>query len=108
MWYKQDALHQYMLRAGETNNVGLPAGGLRTVGGSDHKAGCLNAPNLALRAWMIPGELLVFSPHWKLGSAELFNCSKLEGRRQVDSFCLLASRLNLLSEFETIKQVDSA
>lgn len=73
--------------------------GLRTVGGSDHKAGCLNGPNLALRAWVISGELLVFSPHWKLGSAELFNCSKLEGRWQVDSLGLLASRLSLLSEF---------
>lgn len=38
---------------------------------SIHKAGCLNSPNLSLKAWKTPGELLVFSSCWKVEEAGL-------------------------------------
>lgn len=36
---------------------------------SVHKDECLSNPNPVLKAWKVPGELLVFSLNWKLEEA---------------------------------------
>lgn len=51
------------------------------VAASSPQAGCLGHPNLALKAWVIPGELLVFSICQKAKEGD-FNTSKETGQGQ--------------------------
>lgn len=42
---------------------------LRSSKSSAHKAGCFSSFKVVSKAWRIPGELLIFSPHWKAEEA---------------------------------------
>lgn len=51
------------------------------VASSSLQAGCLSYPSLVLKAWVIPGELLVSSIGWKAKEGD-FNSSKETGQAQ--------------------------